>query len=247
MRRIAAIILISMVLSACSSSFVDSTKLATQAKFQQFVAGQFGQRLERGIDLVIEKLAMEGGYLDDPLIRILLPPPFGLALGIVRGLQINPQATLLQTLINQAAENTIPVAGPILKNIVMNMTTASLEKLMSADNSSATDYLKEQSGVALQASLLPAITEQLHTNGAIDLYSKLLQDKETKEKMPATLPDDNQQSETTLHQAVTIDTVKPEQLGQYVVEQAMSGLFKKVAEKELSIRKTGDIDLFKTN
>jgi len=31
------------------------------------------------------------------------------------------------------------------------------------------------------------------------------------------------------------------------VEQAMSGLFKKVAEKELSIRKTGDIDLLNTN
>jgi len=246
MRRIAAIILLSMVLSSCSS-FIDNTKQATQAKFQQFVAGQFGQRLERGIDLVIEKLAMEGGYLDDPLIRILLPPPFGLALGIVRGLQINPQATLLQTLINQAAENTIPVAGPILKNIVMNMTTASLEKMLSTGNSSATDYLKEQSEVALQTILLPAITEKLHANGAIDLYTKLLQAKETEDQMPTTLPDDNQQSETTLHQAETIDTVKPEQLGQYIVEQAMSGLFKKVAEKELSIRKTGDIDLLNTN
>lgn len=245
MRRIAAIILLSMVLSSCTS-FIDDTKQATQAKFQQFVAGQFGQRLERGIDLVIEQLTMEGGYLDDPLIRILLPPPLGLALGVVRGMQTNPQATLLETLINETAENTIPVAGPILKNIVMNMTTASLEKLLSGGNSSATDYLKEQSGEALQAILLPAVTEQLHANGAVELYSKLLQAKETKEQMPTMLPDENQQGETT-HQVEAIETVKPDQLGQYVVEQAMSGLFKKVAEKELSIRTTGDIDLFNTN
>jgi len=246
MRRIAAIILLSMVLSSCSS-FIDNTKQATQAKFQHFVAGQFGQRLERGIDLVIEQLKMEGGYLDDPLIRILLPPPFGIALGIVRGLQINPQATLLQTLINQAAENTIPLAGPILKNIVTNMTTGSLEKLLTTGNSSATGYLKEQSGVALQTVLLPAITEQLHANGAIELYSKLLEAKEIADQVSTTPSDENKNSETTVHQAETIATVKPEQLGQYVVEQAVSGLFKKVAEKELSIRKTGDIDLLNTN
>tara|TARA_R110002050_G_scaffold1244_5_gene8747 strand:+ start:31511 stop:32251 length:741 start_codon:yes stop_codon:yes gene_type:complete len=246
MRRIAAIILLSLVLTSCSS-FIDNTKQATQAKFQQVVASQFGQRLGKGIDLVIDQLMTEGGYLDDPLIRILLPPPFGIALGIVRGLQINPQATVLQTLINQAAENTIPVAGPILKNIVTNMTTASLETLLTAGNSSATDYLKEQSGAALQTILLPAITEQLHTNGAIELYSKLLEAKEIADQVSTSLPDENQQSESTQHLAETIATVKPEQLGQYVVEQAMSGLFKKVAEKELSIRKTGDISFFKTN
>lgn len=247
MRRIAAIILISIVLTSCSS-FVDSTKQATQAKFQQFMANQFGQRLGKGIDLVIEQLMMEGGYLDDPLIRILLPPPLGLAIGIARGLQTDPQATLVEILINQAAENTIPVAGPILKNIITNMTTASLENLMTTGgNSAATDYLKEQSGDALQTILLPTITEQLHANGAIELYRKLLQAKEIAEQIPEMPPSDNQQSETIQDKLATIPTVMPEQLGQYVVEQAMSGLFKKVAEKELSIRKTGDIDLFNAN
>lgn len=244
MRRLAAIILLSMVLPACSSSFVDDTKQATQAKFQQLVASQFAKRLERGIDLVVDNLTKEGGYLDDPLIRILLPPPLGLALGIVRGLQTNPEATLLEMLMNQAAEKTIPLAGPILKNIVTNMTTPSLEKLLSAGKSSATDYLKEQSEVALQTILLPAITEQLHANGAIELYSKLLKAKEITDQIPTILPDENQQIDTPLHQVETIASIKPEQLGQYVMEQAMSGLFKKVAEKELSIRKNGDIDLF---
>tara|TARA_R110002153_G_scaffold18021_5_gene63296 strand:- start:131260 stop:132000 length:741 start_codon:yes stop_codon:yes gene_type:complete len=239
MRRVAAIILISMVLSSCSS-FVDSARQTTQAKLQQFLANQFGQQLEKGIDSVIEQLTMKGGYLDDPLVRILLPPPLGLVIDIARDLQTNPQATLLETLLNQAAENTIPVAGPILKNIVTNMTTPSLENLLAAGNSAATDYLKDKSGVLMQAVLLPAITEELHANGAIELYGKLLQSKEIIDQIPATQVDENQLSETFQHQATIVQIVAPEKLGHYVTEQAMSGLFKKVAEKELSIRKMGD-------
>lgn len=237
MRRVAAIILVSMVLSSCSS-FVDSAKLTTQATFQQFLAKQFGQRLEKGIDSVIEQLTMKGGYLDDPLVRILLPPPLGLVIGIARDFQENPQATLLETLINQAAENTIPVAGPILKNIVTNMTTPTLENLMTAGNTAATDYLKERSGVLMQSVLLPVITEELHANGAIELYGKLLEAKEIAAQIPAIQANDNPLSETFDHQAVTEQTVTPELLGHYVAEQAMSGLFKKVAAKELSIRKS---------
>lgn len=237
MRRVAAIILVSMVLSSCSS-FVDSAKLTTQVTFQQFLANQFGQQLEKGIDSVIEQLTMKGGYLDDPLVRILLPPPLGLVIGIARGLQENPQATILETLINQAAENTIPVAGPILKNIVTNMTTPTLENLMTAGNTAATDYLKERSGVLMQSVLLPVITEELHVNGAIELYGKFLEAKEIAEQIPATQADDNPLSDTFEHPASTVEMVTPELLGNYVAEQAMSGLFKKVAAKELSIRKS---------
>lgn len=236
MRRIVTIILISMVLSACSS-LVDSVQQAAQVKFQQFSANQFGQRLESGIDSVIGQLAMKRGYLDDPLVRILLPPPLGLAIGIAMDLQKNPQATLLETLINQAAENTIPVAGPILKNIVTNMATPRFENLLDAGNTAATDYLKEKGGAVVQAALLPAITEKLHANGAIELYSRLLKARETADQITATAADVHQQIETAQHQAATMQAVTQEQLGQYVAEQAMSGLFKKVADEELSIRR----------
>lgn len=57
--------------------------------------------------------------------------------------------------------------------------------------------------------------------------------KEIVEQVQTMQPDDEQQRESTKYKAVTIETVKPEQLGQYVVEQAISGLFKKVVEKVL--------------
>jgi hypothetical protein len=236
MRRIAIIILMSMVLSACSS-LVNSVQQTAQAEFQKFLAKKFGQQLESGIDSVIGKLAMIGGYLDDPLVRILLPPPLGLAIGIARDLQKNPQAALLETLINRAAENTIPVAGLILKNIVNNMDAPSLENLLNAGNTAATDYLKEKGSAVVQAALLPAITEELHATGAIELYSKLLKARETADQITATAAGVHQQIETAQQQAAALQTVTQEQLGQYAAEKAMSGLFEKISDEELSIRK----------
>lgn len=237
MRRVATIILISMVLSSCSS-LVDSVQQTAQAKVQQFIANQFGQRLEKGIDSVIGQLAMKGGYLNDPLVRILIPPPLGMVIGIATDLQKNPQITLLEILINQAAENTIPVAGPILKNIVMNIETPTLENLLDAGNTSATDYLKEKGGEIVQTALLPAIAEELHVTGAIRLYDKLLKARETADQITATATGVQQQIETAAHQVKTMQTVAPQQLGQYVTEQAMAVLFKKVADQELLIRET---------
>jgi hypothetical protein len=194
---------------------------------------------------------MKGGFLDDPLVRILLPPPLGLAIGIAKDLQQNPEAVLLETLLNQAAETTIPVAGPILKNIVMNMDEPNLESLLDAGNTAATDYLKEKGGAVVQEVLLPAITEELHLNGAVELYGKLLKARETVDQVTETVADvqqqietAQQQIETVQHQAAALQTVTQEQLGQYVAEQAMSGLFKKVADEELSIRETWDENNF---
>lgn len=231
MRRTAAILLITVALSACSA-FVDSVQQNTQAKLQQFLTNQFAQQIESGIDFVISQLGAKGGYLDDPLVRILLPPPLGLVIGVARDLQTDPQATLLQILINQAAENAIPVAGPILKNIVMNMDTSSLESVLNSGGTTATDYLKEKGGAALQAALLPAITKELHANGAIELYGELLKVKEQTDQITTTATDVQQ----PLGPVERAPAVTQEQLGQYVAEQAATGLFKKVADKELSIR-----------
>jgi len=129
------------------------------------------------------------------------------------------------------------------------MDKPSLENLLDAGNTAATDYLKEKGGAVVREALLPAITEELHLNGAVELYGKLLKAKETADQAAATAADVQHKIETAQHQAAALQTVTQEQLGQYVAEQAMSGLFKKVADVELSIRETGNgdniLDMFK--
>lgn len=242
MRRIAAFFLLSVLVSACSS-VVDSVEHAAEAEFHKIVANQFSKRLLSGIDLVITQLSQKGGFLDDPLVRILLPPPLGLALGIARDLQENPEAALMETLLNQAAEHAIPVAGPILKDMVMNMDTPSLEQVFKAGDTATTDYLQEKGGEAVKQALLPVISEQLHLNGAIELYGKLLDAKQKADQLSATTTAVQQKIETTESTVEAVESVSQEQLGQYVAEQAMFGLFKKVAAEELSVRRGLNVKL----
>jgi hypothetical protein len=237
MRRIVIFIIISLILCSCTS-FVESTKQTAQFQMKYFLATRFSKQLGTGIDIVINQLAKKGGFLDDPLVRIMLPPPIGLAIGIARDLQKDPKAALLEILINQAAENTIPVAGPILKKIITDMNTFSIEELLDSGDKAATEYLKEKGGAAINEVLLPAVTKELHLNGAIELYGKLLKARETAQEITSEVEEVKNKIETSKQTASAIKDVTQEELGQYVAEQAMSGLFKKVADEELSIRRS---------
>jgi len=217
-----------LLTSGCASMF-ENMSMAAQAKFQQMLANQFAQKLSSAIDLVARQLAVKGGFLDDPIVRILLPPPLGLVIDVARDFHDNPQAALLETLMNRAAENAIPVAGPILKNIVANMDADTLQKLLNSPQSAATELLMAEGGSAVQLALLPAVKESLAVNGAIQLYGDLL---DAQQKTGAVLDPTAAAGE----QAAAEQAVSQDQLGEYVAQQAAAGLFKKVAIKELAIR-----------
>lgn len=229
----AILLLASLLLSSCAST-IDSVQKAASDKLHGIVASQFSKGLLRGIDAAIAQLSVVGGFANDPLVRILLPPPLGLAIGVASELKNNPKATLLDTLINQAAENTIPVAGPILKDVVMNMSTPTLEGIVDGGSSAATDYLKANAGPAVKQALLPAINQQLQSSGAVALYGELLKAHAVQQKVATDLAQAT--AGTRPAPVPTPPAVTQEQLGDYVAEQTMAGLFKKVAKAELSAR-----------
>ena len=223
------IIFMMAVLTSACASMVDGVQQAAQAKIQQLLAHKFGQQLADGIDWVVNDLGREGGFLDDPLVRILLPPPLGLVIDVAQDLNADPKAALLETLLNRAAENAIPVAGPILKNMITNMDDETLTQLVNSPREAATLYLKEKGGDAIKQALLPAVAESLHANGAIELYGGLLQ-AQRQANVAAKAVEDAQ------GQMAVVESVAPDQLGNYVAEQAVGGLFRKMAVKEKAIR-----------
>lgn len=228
MLRSVILVVLVMLTTACGS-MLDGMQQAVGSRVQQMLAKSFGEKLLGGVDWVVDGLAAEGGFLNDPLVRILMPPPLGLIVGVAQDLRADPQAALLETLMNRAAENAIPVAGPLLKEVVMNMDTATLVSLVDAPKGAATDYLKEKGGAVIQQALLPAVTKNLQENGAVKLYGELLQVHQ-EANVAATAV------ETAAGDMAVVESVAPEQLGNYVAEQAVGGLFKKMAVKELTIR-----------
>jgi len=221
LHRVITVIFVTLLLSACKSLVADISQ-AAQANFQQMLVNSFSEKLTEGIDVAVGQLAAEGGFLNDPLVRILLPPPLGLVIDVARDVNENPEAALLETLMNRAAENAIPVAGPILKEIVTRMDADTLQKLVESPRTAATDLLMAEGSAALQAALLPAVTQDLQNNGAIKLYGEMLQ---THQNVVASIDS----AATATEQATSLQSVSEDELGQYVAQQAMGGLFKKVA------------------
>lgn len=245
MVRFATLLLITALTAGCAS-FFEGLQNSVENRVQQLLTSKFTGLFTEGIDTVINGLAVEGGFLDDPLVRILLPPPLGLALGVARELQRDPQAALLETLINHAAEGAIPVAGPILKDMIVKMDTEKLQGLLDAPDGAVTEYLKEEGGAAVKAVLLPAVTQQLRANGALQLYGELVAAKQqaSEQVVPPEMASDiatsvgavTDQVKQEEHSPLLQPPVAPEQLGDYVAEKAMGGLFKKVAGQEIAVR-----------
>jgi len=165
------------LLSSCTGGLAtlqqDLTR-AAQEQVMRTLAAQYTQRLGGAVDTVVNGLARPGGYLDNPLTRILLPPPLGLVLGVARGLQADPQAELLSVLINQAAEQAIPVAAPILQTALAGITPTEARELLAGDVGAGTGLLRARTGAALKAAVRPRVATALAGNGALRIYDELL-------------------------------------------------------------------------
>jgi hypothetical protein len=171
-------LLIVLMLSSCSpaglSEMQRNITLAAQQQLQRTLANHFTRKLGDGIDLVLGRLSSAGGYLDNPLVRVLLPPPMGLVLSVARDLHTDPQGTILEQLMNHAAEAAIPGAGPVLRAAVKGITTADAEILLQDGATAAADYLMAHTRDVLLETLSPVVAETLEHSGANEIYAGAL-------------------------------------------------------------------------
>lgn len=202
---------------------VERLQSAATDRVQSTLGALFLRQFTTGIDTLIGGLAREGGYLDNPLVRILLPPPLGLTLDVARDLHRDPKGLLLETVINRAAENAIPAAGPVLKSVLANMTPEQRQAIITGDPHAATALLKETAADAVRQALLPTITESLEAEAAMEMYGELL---ERQESVLAVI-DESQALQ---------DAVSQDALPDYVAQRATDGLFILLAEREAALR-----------
>jgi hypothetical protein len=167
-----------LLLSSCSpggvSQMPHNVAMAAQEKLQRTLANQFMKKLGEGVDRVVGGLSVAGGFLDNPLVRVLLPPPMGLVLAVARDLHADPKATALEHLMNHAAEAAIPGAGPILRAAVRGITPADAQALLQGDTTAASDFLMERTRGALLEALSPVVAESLQKSGATEVYAGAL-------------------------------------------------------------------------
>ncbi len=235
MRAFVALLLALCLLTSCSNPFANfkqNLSLFAEEKIKNSLAGKFVKALGGGIHTVLDELARPGGFLNNPLVRLFLPPPIAVALDLINDINAKPDTNPLLVVMNRTAETVVPDAAPILEAALEEITPEEARKFLDGGNTAGTDYLKAKTEEKLKKALAPKVLEDLSKNHGLEKYQEIinvLQAQQTGEQPAEAL-------------------IKPEaipELGTYVTEKTVDGIFKSLAAKELEIRE--DLDLIKVD
>lgn len=182
-----------------------------------------------GTDTATKILSMTDGFYKNEILKILLPPEADIimknkdnealkALGITR--MINDVILKM----NRSAEAAVTKAGPIFKDAILNMSFTDAMGILKGGDTAATSYFRTNTTDKLVAAFKPVVNSYLDQ----DLVGST-STNEAWEKLTAAY-----NKVAALSTSLTPVNVK---LGDYVTSRAIHGLFTKVAEEEMSIRK----------
>ena len=192
------------------------------------IVGGLKDALLVATDSSVTHLSAVDGYLKDLTIKILLPPE---ARTIADNLSKLPGgAKLVDDVIiriNRAAEDAAKGAKPIFVNSVRDMTFTDGLQILKGPNDAATKYFVQKTSLQLGELYRPKIRESLNKN--------LVAGISTQQSWNELTVQWNKIAASPLGQFAGMKTVEVK-LEDYILEQALKGMFLKIAERERDIR-----------
>lgn len=174
------------------------------------------EALGNGIGSAVTILGKEGGYFNNPQVKIPFPAEAEFAAKTLRDLGLGSLVENFEQKLNEGAEKGAQKALPIFKNAIKGMTFADVKGILLGGENAATDYFKGKTSDGLFQAFAPEIQKTLDQVGAAQIWTEI----------------------TTRYNQIPFTNKKVEtDLVKYATTKAMDGLFLKVAEEEAKIRK----------
>jgi len=216
MIRKALIFLLIFNLTACAElqQVVNQLPQTGGALGNTDIAAGLRQALELGIDKQVTKLTQTDGFLNNSLVKIMLPEELQKVDKTLRDIGLGSLADEGLKILNRAAEDAVKEATPIFVNAVKEITFADAKDILLGSNDAATQYLTAKTETALYDKFNPVIKSSFSKVGADQIWSNLITKYNT---IPFT------------------QSVNPD-LTDYVTEQALKGVFTMIAVEETEIR-----------
>lgn len=180
------------------------------------IASGLREALSVGAERAIALLGKDGGFLNDPKVRIPLP---GVLDKAAKGFRMFGKGDLVdefETTVNRAAEQAIPKTLVIVKDTVRDMSLQDVRGILNGPDDSATQYLRQKAGERLQAAIKPIVAEATDASGATGAYKRLA-------------------NQVGSGFGGWVDTGSID-LDTYVTEKTLDGLYLKLADEERQIR-----------
>jgi len=155
------------------------------------------------------------GYFGNPKIKIPFPPDAKKIEEKLRSIGLNKECDDVILSVNRAAEDAGSSAKDIFVKVISDMTITDAINIVKGSDNAGTEYLKSKSRAMLVEAFKPIIKASLDKVGATKNWELVI---------------------TKYNKVPFVEKVNPD-LVQYATEKAIDGLFVKVAEEELQIRK----------
>jgi len=170
--------------------------------------------LTQGAASAVSKLGVPGGFLDNPKVRISLPPALDEVAKALRMLGAGKDADELEVAMNKAAEQAVPEAKVLLTNAVKTMSVADAKGILTGGDNSVTQFFRSKTAAPLAVKFLPIIKHATDHVGLAQKYNQFA------------------------GQGVKFGLIKGDagNIEQYVTDKALDGLYFMIGEEERAIR-----------
>lgn len=220
--KLAAIVILLSLCNSAQAQLDEILKKAGETLQQRDTSSLSDTKIIAGLKQALQistgkAVALTGkpdGFLKNEAIKILLPPKLQTIGKGMRMLGMGAQVDELEVGMNRAAERATPQAKQIFLAALKKMTFDDARKILTGNDTAATEYFKKQSTADLTTTFSPIVHTSMEKVGVIQQYNRVLK----------TAP-----GASALTGQFDID--------KYVVAKTLDGLFYMLGEQEKKIRK----------
>jgi hypothetical protein len=178
------------------------------------VASGLKQALQVGSENAVKIVGKPNGYFGNQAIKIEMPKDLHLLESGMRELGFGPKIDEFILSMNRSAEAAAPAARKIFIDAILAMSFEDAKRILSGDNTAATQYFKEKTTGQLTEAFTPVVKKTMGENGVVKQYDAL----------------------TEQYRNIPFAKSQSLDIDHYVVSKALDGLFYELGEQEKQIR-----------
>jgi hypothetical protein len=219
MLRTTAIVLVILLFATPASAQLDQIlKGLGIGQSRELSDAKIGSGLKEALKIGTENAVKFTGNLDgyfrNQAIKILMPEKLQTMEKTLRAVGLGPQVDEFILSMNRAAERAAPAAKQIFWDAIGEITFQDAKKILSGNETAATDYFKAKTTDKLTTAFRPIVDRATNEVGVTRQYKELVGG----------------------FQSIPFVKNEPVDIDQYVTTKALDGLFYVVAQEEKKIR-----------
>src|SRR5579862_6471388 len=137
------------------------------------VASGLKQALQVGSENAVKIVGKPNGYFGNEAIKILMPKELHPLETGLRAVGFGPKIDEFILSMNRSAEAAAPAARKIFIDAILAMTFDDAKKILSGDNTAATEYFKQKTTGQLTDAFTPVVKKTMGENGVVRQYDAL--------------------------------------------------------------------------